>query len=238
MNIKYTTALYHKLDELAKIDALPIKKVLHGVLCYRVQKTNDENGKPYVHGFFFGRPEINLGRYNDPQMVLRVCYVADKPTSALAEVFGRRGKRNIELPTSFFIGSNELVNFSMATNSVTKSLNLLNIGALLPHLGKRIDELSGDCYRLTQDIVGFFSQNKQYAIDGIAYRSRHLDDGTYCYAMWARDEEDKWLKTISIETLRSFECELELPELWSGKTIDGEEILTDILGFEIVDDSH
>ena len=160
--------------------------------------------------------------------------MATSVTTALAEVFGRRQRRDLAQPETFFIGSSELDNFSIATNVVTRELALLNIGHLLTKLGKTTDDIYNADYLITQDIVSFFSSLDSNPIDGIAYRSRHHDDG-YCFALFGEDiDRAGLLKTKSIKTIGNFVSNVDIPTRWQGNDIDGEEMLTDILGYKIV----
>jgi hypothetical protein len=202
--------------------------------CYRMQSTNNKDNKPYSEGFYFWAPTSDLGRYNDPNGKLEVCYVATTAPLALAEIFGRRKARDLNDPETFFIGSGDLKTSSVATNHFTKDVTLLDIGGLLSCLGMTTDQISCLDYNITQDIVRFFSELDDCPIDGIAYRSRHHDDSGYCYALWKNSGDSGMLKTDVISTIESFKMVEGLPSWWSEDDIEGEEILTDILGYKVV----
>lgn len=228
------SALHERLNELGNNNQYPTSIVEEGTECFRVQETCDQNGEPFKQGFHFWAPQSDLGRYNDPNGRLEVCYVAIKPSEALAEFFGRRGKRDLEKPESFHIGSSELNRYSIATNVVTKELSVLNIGSTLSKLGMTTDQIASEGYEFTQDVVRFFSDLNDIPIDGIAYRSRHHDDGGYCYALFKTSDDSSSLKTKSIETIENFESSTDFPSGWQDSKIDGEEILTETLGFKVV----
>jgi hypothetical protein len=227
--------LRQQLDEAIHNNRYPTVTITEGAVCYRVQNTCNQKGVAYREGFHFWSPTIYLGRYNDPNGRLAVCYVATKPTSALAEVFGRRHQRVLKKPELFHIGSSDLHHFSMATNTVTKTLKLLDIGGLLSKLGMTTDKIATVDYKITQEIIRFFSDLNDCPIDGIAYRSRHHDDGSYCYALWQAEVNGSTvLNTESIVKLANFVSNTDFPSWWSYDAIDAEEMLTDILGYEVV----
>ena len=230
------TPLHEKLNELLQNDKLPTVVVDVGAYTFRTQKTNNSSGEPYTSGFHFSAPQTDLGRFNDPNGKLKVCYVAQTATSALAEIFCRSKKRDLADPSSFYIGSSDLEIFSVSHMKTTRKLQLLDLGSLLPRLGYSIDELTGLSYEVTQEIVRFFSQVGDESINGIAYPSRHLCDGHLCYAIWTNESEPHILKTQSIVPVSKFKTSQELPSFWSEKDIEGEEILTDVLGFKVAED--
>jgi hypothetical protein len=235
MNINKGDALRKHLCELEANHDLPVMNKDRGSEFVRAQETNDSNGVPYKEGFFFGAPDISqLGRYNDPNMNLEVCYVADTAATALAEVYGRRQNRNIEDPESFHIDSCELDSKSITKVEATKDLKLLNMGKLLTKLGKTTDQISNVDYQLPQEIVKYFSESDNRTFDGIAYRSRHFDDGSFCYALWNSDNEPNVLKTKSITSIEEYKSMVDSPDDWEYEDISGEEILTDVLGFQVV----
>lgn len=235
MNTKnQRSALHERLNELNNNNQYSTLIVKEGTECFRVQQTCDQNGEPFKEGFHFWAPQYDLGRYNDPNGRLKVCYVATKPSLALAEAFGRRKKRDLEKPESFYIGSSDLNRNSLATNVTTKKFRLLDIGSTLSKLGMTTDQIASEGYELTQDVVRFFSDLDHIPIDGIAYRSRHHDDGGYCYALFKNSDDYSSLRTKSIETIEDFESSTDLPDGWQDSKIDGEEILTETLGFKVV----
>ena len=78
MNINQGDALRKRLHELEKNHSLPALTKLQGSEFIRVQETNDSSGMPYKEGFHFSAPDKDkLGRYNDPNGNLQVCYVAE-----------------------------------------------------------------------------------------------------------------------------------------------------------------
>ena len=228
-------ALRKRLHELEENQLLPALTKRKGSEFIRVQDTNDSSGVPYNEGFHFGTPDKSkLGRYNDPNENLAVCYVADTAATALAEVYGRRKTRNIDDLESFHVDSRELSSKSVTTVEATKDLKLLNVGKLLTKLGKTTDQLSSGDYQFPQEVVRYFSESEERQFDGIAYRSRHHDDGSFCYALWKSTSELNTLKTKSIVTIDDYISVDDFPDGWKHENISGEEILTDVLGFEVV----
>jgi hypothetical protein len=230
------TPLHEKLNELLKTDRLPTVVEDVEADTFRTQNTNNSSGEPYTSGFHFSAPQTDLGRFNDPNGKLKVCYVAQTATSALAEIFCRNKKRDLADQSSFYIGSSDLETRSVSHLKTKRKLRLLDLGSLLPMLGYTLDELTGPSYKVTQEIVLFFSEVEDELINGVAYPSRHLGDRKLCYAIWTNESEPHILETQSIVPVSKFRTTQELPSFWSDKDIVGEEILTEVLGFKVVED--
>lgn len=232
MNTKKTgSTLHDRLEQLINSGNAPTITVSVGSQCMRVQERLDATGTEYKNPYHFSTAIPATGRYNDPDGKLGVCYVAQTATVALAETFGR--KRDNEDEEPLFIDGKELDKKIIATLEFTRELVLLDIGKALCALGLTIDVISGADYQKAQDIVRFFSKKPQYrTISGIAYISRHHADG-YCFAIWQNNESEDIFREVSRIAIKSFDTEKELPSFWSSSTIDGEEILTDVLGFSV-----
>ncbi len=101
-------------------------------------------------------------------------------------------------------------------------------------MNRTVDEVTGPDYALTQEIVAAVARLPGNPFDGIAYESRHHPDGHSCYALWTAPGEVTTVKTVEMKRLSEFEYKGELPEGFEGDSIDAEEIMTEVLGYQVI----
>ncbi|WP_240224650.1 RES family NAD+ phosphorylase [Rheinheimera hassiensis] len=201
-----------KLNSLCANNELPLQTITAGQTLFRMQGTG------HAKGFHYHAPTANLGRYNDPNAKLGICYVSSQADVAIGEIILRTGKTELD--------KSELELSEIAQLTTKKDLKVLNVGRLLPKLGLKLDELSSTSYGICQEIVRYFSDNPNPAVQGIIYISRHLADGE-CYALFAPAPGEVHLETISKVKLSDFKC--------AATGLDAEEILTDVLNVDVTD---
>lgn len=211
-----------KLRTLADEGKAPLKTYKHNSLLYRWQCS------PQATGVYFNKPQKleEMGRYNDPAGKVGVCYVATNPITAMAESYCRQNRKFVEV--------DELTRNQLCELEITDDINTLDIGAVLPKIGLTLDELTSSDYTKTQAICGFVANNPQYGIQGISYRSRHYDNGGYCIALLKQAHEPEPLKTNKMTAINEYHYHAHQLEGWEHNSIDGEEILTEVFGINMV----
>lgn len=211
-----------KLKALADPGKIPIKTYKCDTPLYRWQSENQ------AEGFYYNKPQKleEMGRYNDPAGKVGVCYVATDPITAMAESYCRQNRKFVEV--------DELTRNQLCELEITDDINTLDIGAVLPKIGLTLDELTSSDYTKTQAICGFFANNPQYGIQGMSYRSRHYDNGGYCVALLEQAHEPEPLKTNKMTAMEDYHYDDHQLEGWEDDTIDGEEILTEVLGINVL----
>lgn len=210
----------NKLKKLAVNGKVPIKAYKRDVTVYRWQS------EAQAEGFYFNKPKQpeSMGRYNDPTGSVGVCYLATDPITAMAESYCKQNNA--------FVEAKDLAQNHLCQLQTTNEINTLDIGAVLPMIGLKLDDLTSSDYKKTQEICGFFAKNPQCGIQGISYRSRHYDGGGYCIALL--EQKDDQLKTIKMTPVNEYHYENHNIEGWDYDTIDGEEILTERLGIDVL----
>lgn len=224
-NKSFLEDLIVKLHEQNK---LSIKTYQEDSTFYRVQKTG------YAKANKFNQPET-LGRYNDPLGEKKVWYGADKPSGALAETFGRLRSNDDLGSRKVFIAKSDIDNKDMCEVNPLRTIKVLDLGANLSKLTLTADQIEGPSYALTNAIVKVVSRLSGSPIDGIAYESRHHKDGGKCFALWIEGDQSPIVSDGKIQNLSKFKYSGELPDGWSYPNIDAEEMLTEVLGFEVTD---
>lgn len=225
-DINQTEQLVQKLHSKGK---LSIKLLPGGSTSYRVQGSGHENAE------YYGCPKKpeELGRFNDPKKEIGIWYGAEHPSGALAETFGRlRPKESKGL--GIVLNTTDIETRDMCVVETTRDLKLLNLKSCLSKMNRTVDEVSSPDYALTQAIVAAVARLPGKPFDGIAYESRHHPDGHSCYALWTAPGEATTVKTVEMTKLSKFEYKGELPEGFEGDSIDAEEIMTEILGYQVL----
>lgn len=186
---------------------------------------------PQSSGVYYGKPNPeSMGRFNDPTSNTGVCYVAEYAVTAIAESYGRNYQKEKKNGFSYRVSSASLNEAHICTLGAERDLITVDLGALQPKLHITSDQLTSDEYGLPQEIVAYFANDPNRSFDGISYRSRHMDHG-YCIALFERDSES--LRTIAMQPMSEYEDSEYLPPDWSESSIDGEEILTEVLDIEV-----
>lgn len=223
-------SIAHSIQELYSKGKLISKEVKKGSLSYRVQGTGRDQAEHY------GCPKRpkELGRYNDPEEEIGIWYGAEHPSGALAETYGRLRPAN-KIGVGIFINVTDLESKDMCVVEMNRDLKLLDLKLCLSKLARTVDEVSGPDYTLTQEIVAAVTRLPGNPFDGIAYESRHHPDGHSCYALWTKPGEATTVNTLEMTKLSEFEYKGELPQGFEGDSIDAEEILTEILGYKVLD---
>ncbi|MNO35746.1 RES domain protein [compost metagenome] len=225
-DIKQTQQLVQRLHSGGK---LSVKVLPSGSTSYRVQDSGHENAE------YYGCPKKpkELGRFNDPMEEIGIWYGAEHPSGALAETFGRlRPKESKGL--GIVLNTTDLESKDMCVVETTRDLKLLNLKPCLSKMNRTVDEVTGPDYTLTQEIVAAVARLPGNPFDGIAYESRHHPDGHSCYALWRAPGEATTVNTVEMTRLSEFEYTGELPEGFEGDSIDAEEIMTEILGYQVL----
>jgi hypothetical protein len=212
MNKTGRNNIIDKLNSLSANNELPLQTITAGQTLFRMQGTG------HAKGFHYHAPTANLGRYNDPNAKLGICYVSSQADVAIGEIILREGTTELDRA--------DLEDWDIAQLTTTQELTILKVGRLLPKLGLKHDEVSSPSYDVCQEIVRYFSDNPNSAVQGIMYISRHLADGE-CYALFAPAPGEVHLETISKVKLSDFKCAIT--------DLDAEEILTDVLNVDVTD---
>lgn len=188
----------------------------NGAELFRVQESK------YTEPFHFHVPSNpnKMGRYDSTSH--GSCYLAMAPEVALAETF-RQGPNASSTPLN--LSDLDLYNVSVLQVNSSKGLRLLDIGSMLPFIDATLDELTGVDRTLAQAISQFIAVNPAYGIDGIVYRSRHLDTEP-CIVLYNPPCSKSTLKSISLTPISSFTC----PK--SG--MDGESLLTQKVNIPVI----
>lgn len=217
-------------DEIQKLQAkgtLPSVGLKAEEVLYRVQDAAHLNAE------HFGVPTENLGRYNDPECKRGVLYGAQDPEGALGETFCRTRSDGPLRGRKGYIQHSDLSTRNMAIVRTTRDLVLLDISKALPKLKMSIDLIAGTDYKPTQQVVSTLLNLPGQPYDGIAYHSRHYQNGKFCVALWEREGSEKPVKTEKLELLSDFSVPSEDPD-GTVSTMDTEEILTEVLGFKVM----
>lgn len=219
--------LHGELNGLHAKSNIPV--LIHGI---REQKR--WQGKRYASAVNYGCPtdEANMGRYNDASCRTGVCYTADYAVTALAESYGRLYQKS---DTKFYIGSDDLDNAHICTVKTTRETRTIDMGKLQACLHLTSDKLTGDDQTLTRELVNWAANLPNSPYDGVTYRSRHHGGSGTCTAYWNVGGRGDPLETVNMLAVRQYtdrepEC---FPQGWTEDDIDGEEILTETLHFEI-----
>lgn len=225
-DINQTEQLVQKLHSNGKLSVKPLPG---GSTSYRVQGSGHKNAE------YYGCPKKpeELGRFNDPKEQIGIWYGAEHPSGALAETFGRlRPKASKGL--GIVLNTTDLETRDMCVVETTRDLRLLDLKLCLSKMNRTVDEVTGPDYALTQEIVAAVARLPGNPFDGIAYESRHHPDGQSCYALWTAPGEVTTVKTVEMKRLSEFEYKGELPEGFEGDSIDAEEIMTEVLGYQVI----
>lgn len=215
---------HEKLNQLHNSGKIPKKVYLKGTELKRWQS------KEYPSAVHYNRPDNStMGRYNDPTGRTGVCYVSESAVLALAESYGRQYQDDED----FYISVSHLEVAQICTVKVEKNLKTVDMRALQALLHITTDKLTGVDYGVTSEIVNFFANTLSGEYDGISYTSRHFGEGV-CIALF--EQESEQISTLSMEKMSSYRDSYYLPEGWEYDDIDAEEILTEILGFNIVEE--
>lgn len=223
-----TKQIQQLVQKLYSEGKLNVKLLPSGSTSYRVQGSGHKNAE------YYGCPKKpeELGRFNDLMEEIGIWYGAEHPSGALAETFGRlRAKQGKGL--GFFFNTTDLEKRDMCVVETTRDLKLLNLKLCLSKLSRTVDEVTGPDYELTQAITAAVARLPGSPFDGIAYESRHHPDGRSCYALWTAPGEATTVNTVEMTKLSEFEYKGELPEGFEDDCIDAEEIMTEILGYQV-----
>lgn len=223
-----TKQIQQLVQKLYSEGKLNVKLLPSGSISYRVQGSGHKNAE------YYGCPKKpeELGRFNDLMEEIGIWYGAEHPCGALAETFGRlRAKQGKGL--GFFFNTTDLEKRDMCVVETTRDLKLLNLKLCLSKLNRTVDEVTGPDYELTQAIAAAVARLPGSPFDGIAYESRHHPDGRSCYALWTAPGEATTVNTVEMTKLSEFEYQGELPEGFEDDCIDAEEIMTEILGYQV-----
>lgn len=219
-----STKIKHLVEGLHRDGKLPARHLTTDTIVYRVQSS------AHATADHFSAPLEDLGRYNDPDGVMKVWYGAEHPTGALAETFGRR--RASDSALGVVIGEVDLTTRNMCEVKVKRDLKLLDLKASLSKLQITLDKITGPDYTLTQEIVRAVSRLSENKFDGIAFESRHHPDGHMCYALWIAEGDEPTVSEGEITNLLGYTFYGYIPEI-NDNQADAEEMLTEILGYEV-----
>lgn len=205
-----------KLHALKSASLLPTVTLEVGATLYRVQ------GSQYTQHFHFYKPTdpANMGRYDS--LSHGTCYLAEKPEVAMAETF----LQNVYGGQSIWTRS-DIDKRCVAEVEVSIPLTLLDIGALMPHIGVKLDELTGVDRELNQAISQFVADSSELGMHGLKYPGRHLLNGE-CIALFDPPCSAGALKGVSLTPVSHFKCP------YSG--LDGEDLLYKKLGITVIND--
>ena len=228
--VELTRHLLEPLRRLHRANGLPYRAVCTGETLYRTQRSG------FAHAEYFGIPSTSseLGRYGDPRLLQGIWYGAQDPESALAETFGRlrAGAPLSARPT--FVAREELQRLSMATVEVTRPLHLLDLPRALSKLRLTADQITSGDYTLTQTLVRIVLAMPGLNCDGIAYCSRHYQNGSFCYALWERPRLVRPVRTLSLVPLAAFTT-VRAGADGAMVNVDAETLLSGELGFSLVE---
>lgn len=185
----------------------------------------------YPSAVYYGVPDENLGRFNDPSLRAGICYTADNALIAVAESYGRKREAD---PSNFFIGDDSLHIAQLCTLKTTRQTVTVNLSRLLPLLHLTADKVMGPDYSITQGITEWAANTPGLPFDGITYQSRHLNDKT-CTAWWVREGADDPLSTSDMTSVAEYRStdQSNFPQVWEDEDISGKEMLLFSMNYEI-----
>ncbi|MCE3028967.1 RES family NAD+ phosphorylase [Salinicola sp. DM10] len=222
-----STKIKNLVENLHKDGKLPAKQLKVGTKMYRIQDARHPTAN------HFSAPSVGLGRYNDPDGVMMVWYGAEHPTGALAETFAQRRYSNNAHGIGWMFNEADIASRNMCEVKVERELNLLDLKVSLSRLRITLDKITGPDYTLTQEIVRVVSRLSGNRFDGIIYESRHHPDGRLCYALWVAPGEQNTVSEGEMINLSEYKFRGYMPEIDSD-CADAEEVLTEILGYEVM----
>lgn len=168
------------------------------------------------------------GRYNAPDDSFKVCYMADRAVSALAESFGRimhkTGKQ--------FVEESVLTTSRMCLIHPRRQLVFVDVGQLLGMLHITLNVCTGDDYAVTQRVIACLYKLAKDKVDGVCYFSRHFTTTDFCYAVWESEEER--FDDAGMKSLIDYKDSEWLPSGSKLNSITAEDLLEDVLRFKIV----
>lgn len=205
-----------KLHALKSASLIPTVTLEVGTTLYRVQ------GSLFTQHFHFHKPAdpTGLGRYDS--LSHGTCYLAEMPEVAMAETFLQNSHKEESIWTLSDIDKR-----NVAEVEVCIPLTLLDIGALMPHIGVKLDELTGVDRELNQVISQFVADNPEMGMHGLKYPGRHLLTGE-CIALFDPPCSSSALKGVSLTPVSRFKCP------YSG--LVGEDLLYKKLGITVIND--
>lgn len=218
---------HEQLNALHNEGRMPVKHI--GI----TQQKRWQRAK-HPSGVHFGKPEdpLEMGRYNDPTARTGVCFVADHAVTAIAESYGREYQKK---PDGFYIGSDDISKAQICTLETTRETTVIDMVQLQGLLHITADKTMGDDQSITQSVTDWAANTSDLPYDGVNYVSRHMGIGT-CTAYWQREGTESPLKDVDMVPLDKYvdEDKANFPPGWQYSEIDGVEILTEKLGFNVV----
>ncbi|GAB2804996.1 hypothetical protein GCM10027040_36400 [Halomonas shantousis] len=215
------------VEGLHRDGKLPVKHLEVGTILYRIQDAKHPTAN------HFSAPSEGLGRYNDPDGVMKVWYGAEHPTGALAETFAQRRYSENARGVGWMFNESDIASRNMCEVRVKRKLKLLDLKASLSRIRITLDKITGPDYTLTQEIVRIVSRLSENQFDGIIYESRHHPDGRMCYALWVAPGEQPTVSEGEMINLLEYTFYGYIPEIVSDHA-DAEELLTEVLGYEVM----
>ena len=174
----------------------------------------------------------DCGRYNPPGGSVAVWYASDSALTAAAEAYGRllHLKGIISYPESV------LAQHYMCSVDVIRAVRVIDVVALCELLHIPLDSLENEDYTFTQWLMEHLYTHFGRDYDGIAYTSRHKRY-KHCYAFWERLKPvpafaDTPHGMVPYASYRETDTGM-FPEWWHKRTMSGEEMFEELLGFEI-----
>jgi len=168
------------------------------------------------------------GRYNAPDDSFKVCYMADRVVSALAESFGRIMHKN----GNQFVEESVLFTSQICLIRPRRKLAFVDVGQLLGMLHITLDVCTGDDYAVTQRVIACLYKLAKEKVEGVCYFSRHFSTTDFCYAVWESEEER--FDDAGMQNLINYQDSEWLPSGSKLTSISAEDLLEDVLRFKIV----
>ncbi|PQQ35065.1 hypothetical protein C6H69_02315 [Photorhabdus luminescens] len=167
------------------------------------------------------------GRYNSPDNSFRVCYMADRAVTALAESYGRLWhKEGLR-----FIDESEIRIARICNIRSLRKLIFIDIAKLIGMLHIPLSVMVDEDYSVTKRAMACLYELLNNEMDGICYISRHWPTD-FCYAVWEK-REDRFVDA-GMQSLVNYRDSEYMPSTWNEPDISADELLEEVLNFKII----
>ncbi|NDK98924.1 RES family NAD+ phosphorylase [Photorhabdus bodei] len=165
--------------------------------------------------------------YNSPDNSFRVCYMADRAVTALAESYGRLWhKEGLR-----FIDESEIRTARMCNIRSLRKLVFIDIAKLIGMLHIPLSVMVDEDYSVTKRAMACLYELLNNEMDGICYISRHWPTD-FCYAVWEK-REDRFVDA-GMQSLVNYRDSEYMPSTWNEPDISADELLEEVLNFKII----
>jgi hypothetical protein len=172
------------------------------------------------------------GRFNPVGGCIAVWYASDAALTAMAESYGRM----VQLVQTVSYPESVLDQHYICSVDVLKEVEVIDVVALLALLHIPLDSLENEDYTFPQWLMERLYTEFGDEYDGIAYDSRHRRYKK-CFAFWRKPQSNELFKDTaggmtSLKDYKEYDAEI-FPSDWRSLYISGEDMLEELLNFEI-----